>query len=138
MFDGCIILDMIILIVFGEYKKLKLFLYIILTILLLLPLSLRLNLLLRTFLNILNLLYQQAVIHKVKHMYETVKKLYYLFLFYEVTRPHVEPTSIRPLCPSINLCVCVGQRQLLNPLFDVYKIRYRSYLQSAVEQTRVS
>jgi hypothetical protein len=62
MFDGCIILNMIILIVFGEYKNLQLFLYIILTILLLLPLSIRHNLLLRTFLNILSLSYQQAVI----------------------------------------------------------------------------
>jgi len=58
MFDSCIILDLIILTVFGVDKQLQLFRYIILSILLLLPLSLRPNFLLSTFfLNILNLFY---------------------------------------------------------------------------------
>jgi hypothetical protein len=39
---------------------------------------------------------------------------------------------------SFHPSVCVGQCQLLNPLSDFYKIRYGSYLQSAVEWTRVS
>jgi len=58
MFDSCIILDLIFLIVFVEGKKLQRIPYTILSILLLLPVSLRPGFLLSTFfLNNLNLFY---------------------------------------------------------------------------------